>query len=89
MKAILTVLGKDKVGIVAKISSVLADNSCNIEDISQTIMDEIFSMIMLVTIDEEQINFNTLKTLLSQTGDKIGVQISLQQENLFNFMHRI
>jgi len=89
MKAILTVLGNDKVGIVATISKVLAENGCNIEDISQTIMDKIFSMVMLVTIDEQKISFNDLKAALMKTGTDIGLQISLQQENVFNFMHRL
>ena len=89
MKAILTVLGNDKVGIVAKISKALAENGCNIEDISQTIMGTIFSMVMLITIDEHQISFDDLKAILMKTGEDIGLQISLQQENVFNFMHRI
>lgn len=89
MKAIITVLGNDKVGIVAAISSVLAENGCNIEDISQTIMDKIFSMVMLVTIDEKRISFDNLKDTLAKTGEQLELQISLQQENVFNFMHRI
>lgn len=89
MKAIITVLGNDKVGIVAAISNVLAENGCNIEDISQTIMDKIFSMVMLVTIDEKRISFDNLKATLAKTGEQLELQISLQQENVFNFMHRI
>ena len=88
-KAILTVLGKDQLGIVARVATILSDNGCNIEDISQTIMGEIFSMVMLVTVDKDRVGFNDLQSRLGAIADEIGVQITLQQEDVFKYMHRI
>ncbi len=88
-KIIVTVLGKDQSGIVAKVSSVLADNSCNIEDISQTLMNDIFSMVMLIAVDEEKLTLGDLKKLLVDLGEKLGLQITAQHEDVFKFMHRV
>ena len=88
-KIIVTVLGKDQSGIVAKVSSVLADNSCNIEDISQTLMNDIFSMVMLIAVDEEKLTLGDLKKLLVDLGEKLGLQITVQHEDVFKFMHRV
>jgi ACT domain-containing protein len=87
--AILSVLGEDRVGIVAGISRVLAESSANIEDIRQTIISGIFSMTMLVTIDEEQTPFEELQARLQAVAEKIGVQITLQREDVFRYMHRL
>ncbi|MDH4140843.1 MAG: ACT domain-containing protein [Coriobacteriia bacterium] len=87
--AILSVLGADRVGIVAGISRVLADSNANIEDIRQTIIDGVFSMTMLVTIDEESVPFEELQRRLAEVGDEIGVQVTLQREDVFRYMHRI
>ncbi len=87
--AILSVLGEDRVGIVAAISRVLADSSANIEDIRQTIISGIFSMTMLVTIDEEKTPFDELQRRLTEVGEEIGTQVTLQREDVFRFMHRI
>lgn len=88
-KVIVTVLGKDQSGIVAKVSGVLADNSCNIEDISQTLMNDIFSMVMLIVVDEERLTLGDLKKLLVDLGEKLGLQITVQHEDVFKFMHRV
>lgn len=88
-RAILTVLGQDRVGIVAGVSRVLAENSVNIEDISQTIMQEFFTMVMLVTIDEDKVSFAELQDKLNAIGDELGVKITVQKEDIFRFMHRI
>jgi len=88
-KIIVTVLGKDHSGIVARVSGVLADSFCNIEDISQTLMNDIFSMIMLVAIDEDKLNMGDLKKLLEDLGEELGLQITAQHEDVFKFMHRI
>lgn len=88
-KAILTVLGQDRVGIVYGISKELAENSVNIEEISQTILQDYFTMIMLVTIDESLISIGKLQKKLDAVGDDLGVKITLQQEDIFRFMHRI
>jgi ACT domain-containing protein len=88
-KAILTVIGQDRVGIVYGISKELAENDVNIEDISQTIIQDYFTMIMLVTIDESQISIGILQKRLEAIGDELGVKITIQQEDIFRFMHRI
>ncbi len=89
MKCILTVIGKDKPGIIAKVSSLLADKNVNIEDISQTIMQSTFTMIMLVNIEKAPVTMKELKEELSVLGDEIGVSIHLQHEDVFNAMHKV
>ena len=87
--AILSVLGEDSVGIVARVSSALADAHANIEDIRQTIIGGIFSMTMLVTVDEEATPFDDLQRRLADVGKDLNVQITLQREDVFRSMHRI
>ncbi len=87
--AILSVLGEDRVGIVAAISAALADAHANIEDIRQTIIGGIFSMTMLVTVDEEATPFDVVQKRLEQVGEEIGLQVTLQREDVFRYMHRI
>jgi ACT domain-containing protein len=87
--AILSVLGEDRVGLVATISRVLADAGANIEDIRQTIISGVFSMTMLVTVDEDVTPFDELQARLNAAGEEIGVQVTLQREDVFRFMHRI
>ncbi len=89
MKAIITVIGKDKSGIIANVSSLLAQKKINIEDISQTIMQGFFTMIMLVQIETSTILVEELKNELDALGNEIGVKIILQHEDIFNAMHRI
>lgn len=89
MKAVITVIGKDQVGIIAKVSGFLADNSVNILDISQTIMQDMFCMIMLVEAKDDSAKFGTLAEELSKLGEKLGMSIHLQREELFQSMHRI
>jgi len=86
---VITVTGKDRTGIVANISSVLAENNVNILDIRQTIMDDLFTMIMLVDISNAKEDFLTLKKKLNEVGEKIGVKIIAQHEDIFKYMHRI
>lgn len=88
MKAIVTVLGKDKCGIIAEVSSVLAKKKVNIEDISQTIVSDNFTMIMLCELPEEE-SISSLAETLRETGEKIGVSIRVQHEDVFNAMHKI
>ncbi len=88
-RAVVTVLGGDKVGIVAKVTEVLAANNANIVDISQTLLEDLFSMIMLIEIDELEEDFETLKKDLEETGDELEVKIMLQHEEIFRYMHRI
>ena len=89
MKAIITVIGEDKAGIIASVSGLLAEKKINIEDISQTIMQGYFTMIMLVNIETSTISIEALKADLDALGNKIGVKIILQHEDIFNAMHRI
>ncbi|MRR12748.1 ACT domain-containing protein [bacterium] len=87
--AILSVLGEDRVGIVAGVSRTLAEANANIEDIRQTIIGGVFSMTMLVTVDEDTTPFDELQRQLAEIGNQIGVQITLQREDVFRYMHRI
>ncbi len=87
--AVLTVLGEDRVGIVAAVSAVLAEANTNIEDIRQTILGTIFSMTMLVTVDEDTLAFDEVQKRLVEIGRDLGMQIILQREDVFRYMHRI
>lgn len=89
MRCVISVLGKDRSGIVAAVAVALADCGANIVDISQTILDEIFSMTMLVTLDTEVASFNTVQERLDETGKELGVQIIIQREDVFEAMYQI
>lgn len=89
MKGIITVLGKDKVGIIAKVCSYLSENNMNILDISQTIIQDYFNMMMIVDVSNPKKSFGQLTDDLKQLGQEIGVVIKLQHEDIFNAMHRI
>jgi len=89
MRAIVTVIGKDKSGIIAKVSSVLAENNVNIEDISQTIVSGNFTMLMLCDLNGSKLAVKDLKCILDKVGEEIGVSIHVQNEDIFNAMHKI
>jgi len=89
MRAVITVIGKDKVGIIASISSILADCNVNILDISQTTMQDIFTMVMLVDIKAMNTDFSDLSNRLEQKGREIGLSVRIQHEDIFHSMHRI
>ena len=89
MKAIVTVIGKDKSGIIANVSNMLAKKQINIEDISQTILQGYFTMIMLVDIDEKKITIDELNKDAEIVGNEIGVKIIIQHEEIFNAMYRV
>lgn len=88
-RAILSVLGEDRVGIVAAVSAALASCGVNIEDIRQTILSGVFSMTMLVTVDEDACPFDRVQAKLAEVANEMGLQITLQREDVFRFMHRI
>lgn len=88
-KTIITVVGKDKVGIIAKVCTYLAENKVNILDISQTIVQGYFNMMMLVDANQLTIGFDEFATQLEEIGTEIGVIIKAQREDIFNKMHRI
>lgn len=89
MKAVITVIGHDKVGIIAAISKILADAKINILDISQTIMQNMFTMIMLVNIENCTESFDAIAKSLDAAGEELGMSIRIQHEDVFNSMHRI
>ena len=89
MNAIITVVGTDKVGIIARVSAFLAERNINIEDISQTILSGKFVMMMMVDLSSGAQPLDTIKTDLSSLGDTMGVSISLMHEKVFSAMHRI
>ena len=88
-KTIITVVGKDTVGIIAKVCTYLADNSINIEDISQTIVQGFFNMMMVVDISGASDSFEKISGGLEELGTSIGVSIKCQKEEIFDMMHRI
>lgn len=89
MKAIITVIGVDQMGIIAEISTLLAENNVNILDINQTILDEYFTMTMLVDLEKLEISLEELKEKLNGKGEELGVSVKLQHEDIFRSMHRI
>ena len=89
MKAIITVIGKDQVGIMYAVSGVLNDLGVNIEDVTQTIMQEYFTMIMLVRIDETKAGFGEVRVALEEVGEEKGLSIRIQKEEIFDTMHKI
>lgn len=88
-KTIITVVGHDTVGIIAKVCTYLANNKINILDISQTIIDGYFNMMMIVDANQSAKSTAEMVTELNQIGDEIGVIIRCQHEDIFNKMHRI
>ena len=89
MKAVITVIGKDKVGIIALASAECAKHGANIVDISQTVMKEYFTMIMLVELDGLEKDFATFADDMNKVGRENGVDIRVMHEDIFNSMHRI
>jgi len=89
MKAIVTVIGKDKIGIIAAVSTLLSQCGVNILDISQTIMQDYFTMIMLVNTESSALPLSELQGKLSELGKELDLQIRMQHEDIFNSMHRV
>ena len=89
MKCVISVLGKDTTGIVAEVAVALRECGANIDDISQTLLGDIFSMTMMVTLNPEVADFNTTQEALAATGERIGVQITIQREDVFEAMFTI
>ncbi|KAF1302462.1 ACT domain-containing protein [Enterococcus saccharolyticus] len=88
MRAILTVIGKDKVGIIAGVSQKLSELDINIVDVTQTIMQEYFTMMMMLEF-KQQPDFELVRQELTKTGDALGVTISIQNEEIFEAMHKL
>ncbi len=88
-RAIVTVLGSDRSGIVAAVTGVLAGHEVNILDISQTILQGIFTMTMLIDLGHADDGFSTIQAELTELADKLGVQVTVQREEVFKFMYRL
>ncbi len=89
MKAVITVTGKDSVGIIAKVATACAEYGANIVDISQSVLKEYFAMIMLADIDELRVDFSTFVDRLAALGESEGLSIHAMHEDIFNTMHHI
>jgi len=89
LRAIVTVIGKDQVGIIAGVCALLSERNINILDISQTILQDYFTMIMLVDTSGCTLTFSELSQLLRDKGDNMGMSIRIQREDIFEAMHRI
>ena len=88
-RTIITVVGKDTVGIIARVCTFLADHNVNILDISQTILQDMFIMMMIVDAGRSELSHEALAGGLKELGEKIGITITCQKEEIFESMHRI
>jgi ACT domain-containing protein len=86
---IVTALGPDRHGLLAQVATTIAERNANIDDVSQTVANGMFTMIMFVSFDQTETTMAELKQALAETGERIGLQIHVQHENIFKFMHRI
>jgi ACT domain-containing protein len=86
---IVTALGPDSHGLLAQVATTIADQNANVDDVSQTVANGMFTMIMFVSFDQGETTIAALKDALEATGARIGLQISVQHENIFKFMHRV
>ena len=89
MKCVVSVLGRDQSGIVAAVANVMAASKANIDDISQTILGELFSMTMLVTLSPDAADFNEVQERLAAVASELGIQITLQRQDVFDYMYTI
>ncbi|MGN0638161.1 MAG: ACT domain-containing protein [Huintestinicola sp.] len=89
MKAVITVIGKDAVGILAKVSTICAENNANVIEVTQSVLQDMFAMIMLVDITNISNDFVALQDKLTALGDSLGLKIHTMHEDIFNTMHRI
>jgi ACT domain-containing protein len=88
-RAIITIIGSDRVGIIAGIANVLAEANVNILDISQSVIREFFTMIMMVDLAGTAVSFHALRERLTHKGDELSVRVEIQREEIFKAMHRI
>ena len=89
MKAVITVIGKDSVGILAKVSEACSKADVNIVEVTQSVVQDMFAMIMLVEIDKSNIGFEQLRTNLKAVGESTNTKVHVMHEDIFNSMHRI
>lgn len=89
MKLVVTVVGKDRVGIIAAVTKILSDNNVNILSINQNIMEGFFNMLLIAEMSESKMKLVDLQNALKAEGEKINVEIKAQHEDIFNVMHKI
>jgi len=89
MRAVVTVMGKDRSGIIAKISGVLYEYNANVLDIRQNVMEDIFAMTMLVDLAKCSVELSELSKIMEATGNAIAVKVIIMHEDVFNAMHRV
>jgi len=89
MKLVVTIVGKDRVGIIAMVSNVLAENNVNILSINQNIMDGFFNMVMIAEMKDSKIKLQDLQKILSDKGQEINLDIKAQHQDIFNVMHNV
>ncbi len=89
MKTVITVIGKDTIGIISKVSAICAENNVNIVDITQSVLQDMFVMVMLTEISELGCSFTEFSDRMATLGAEIGVEIRVMHEDIFNSMHRI
>lgn len=89
MRAVITVIGKDTVGILSKVSTVCATHNANVIDVTQTVMQDLFAMIMLTDITKMSSKFAVLSDAMKELGDSLGLSIHVMHEDIFNSMHKI
>ena len=89
MKAVITVIGKDSVGILAKVSEACSKADVNIVEVTQSVLQDMFAMIMLVDIDKSNIGFEQLRTNLKAVGESTNTKVHVMHEDIFNSMHKI
>ena len=89
MRAVVTVMGKDRSGIIAKITGVLYEYNVNVLDIRQNVMEDIFSMVMLVDLSKCTVELSQLSKIMEEIGNAIAVKVIIMHEDVFNAMHRV
>jgi len=89
MKAVVTVVGRDTVGILAKVSTLCTEHNSNILDVTQSVMQDLFTMVMLIDISDIKGSFTDLQNAMFALGDEIGMKIHVMHEDIFNSMHHI
>ncbi|MCQ2363779.1 MAG: ACT domain-containing protein [Acidaminococcaceae bacterium] len=89
MRIVITVLGRDKVGIVARVATTCAEEKINIVDINQNIMEGFFNMVLLADMSDDGISFKAAQEKFTKLGDEMGLEIRLQSEEIFKAMHRV
>lgn len=90
MKLVVTIVGKDRVGIIAMVSQVLAENNINVVSVNQTILDGFFNMVMLAeSSSDTRVNLVEIQKILKEKGEEMGLQIKAQHQDIFNVMHNV